>query len=96
MAADGAAVVDAVLKAGGVPVVLDRDISAVTGAKALQVDVADRFVDLFIWQNPPWALKYDGDPAQTAPGGDYLVAYWLGRQHAIIADDRPNTCARWH
>ncbi len=38
----GAAVVEAVLKAGGVPVVLDRDISAVTGAKAVQVDVADR------------------------------------------------------
>ncbi|WP_427173329.1 SDR family oxidoreductase [Arthrobacter sp. 92] len=38
----GAAVVDAVLKAGGTPVVLDRDISKVSAAKAYEVDVADR------------------------------------------------------
>ena len=38
----GAAVVDAVLKAGGTPVVLDRDISAVSAVKAIEVDVADR------------------------------------------------------
>jgi 2-dehydro-3-deoxy-L-rhamnonate dehydrogenase (NAD+) len=38
----GAAVVDAVLKAGGTPVVLDRDVRTVSAAKALEVDVADR------------------------------------------------------
>ncbi|MDQ0870680.1 NADP-dependent 3-hydroxy acid dehydrogenase YdfG [Arthrobacter sp. V1I9] len=38
----GAAVVEAVLKAGGTPVVLDRDISNVSGVKAFEVDVADR------------------------------------------------------
>lgn len=38
----GAAVVDAVLKAGGTPVVLDRDIRNVTAAKAFEVDVSDR------------------------------------------------------
>jgi len=38
----GAAVVEAVLKAGGTPVVLDRDISRVSGVKAFEVDVADR------------------------------------------------------
>jgi NAD(P)-dependent dehydrogenase (short-subunit alcohol dehydrogenase family) len=38
----GAAVVDAVLKAGGTPVVLDRDIRNVSAAKAFEVDVADR------------------------------------------------------
>ncbi|MDQ0028579.1 NADP-dependent 3-hydroxy acid dehydrogenase YdfG [Arthrobacter bambusae] len=38
----GAAVVDAVLKAGGVPVVLDRDTSTVTAAKSYEVDVTDR------------------------------------------------------
>ncbi len=38
----GAAVVDAVLKAGGTPVVLDRDIRNVSAAKAIEVDVADR------------------------------------------------------
>ncbi|GLB69449.1 SDR family oxidoreductase [Arthrobacter mangrovi] len=38
----GAAVVEAVRAAGGTPVVLDRDVSRVAGAKALEVDVADR------------------------------------------------------
>ncbi|ELT45159.1 SDR family oxidoreductase [Arthrobacter nitrophenolicus] len=38
----GAAVVEAVLNAGGTPVVLDRDISNVSGVKAFEVDVADR------------------------------------------------------
>lgn len=38
----GAAVVEAVRVAGGTPVVLDRDVSRVAGAKALEVDVADR------------------------------------------------------
>ncbi|CEA07312.1 putative oxidoreductase [Arthrobacter saudimassiliensis] len=38
----GAAVVQAVAAAGGTAVVLDRDISAVSGAKAFQADVADR------------------------------------------------------
>lgn len=38
----GAAVVDAVLQAGGTPIVLDRDIHAVSAVKAIEVDVADR------------------------------------------------------
>jgi NAD(P)-dependent dehydrogenase (short-subunit alcohol dehydrogenase family) len=38
----GAAVVDAVLDAGGMPFVLDRDVRNVSAAKALEVDVADR------------------------------------------------------
>lgn len=38
----GAAVIDAVLKAGGTPIVLDRDVRAVSAAKAFEVDVADR------------------------------------------------------
>lgn len=38
----GAAVVEAVLGAGGTPVVLDRDIRNVAAAKAFEVDVADR------------------------------------------------------
>ncbi|MDQ0827471.1 NADP-dependent 3-hydroxy acid dehydrogenase YdfG [Arthrobacter sp. B2I5] len=38
----GAAVVDAVLRSGGTPVVLDRDIRSVSGVKAFEVDVADR------------------------------------------------------
>ena len=38
----GAAVVAAVLQAGGTPVVLDRDLRDVSGVKAIEVDVADR------------------------------------------------------
>jgi hypothetical protein len=59
------------------------------------VDVADRGVDDFIWQGHAWALTADADPSLTAAGGDYLVAYWLGREHGFIADDRPTTCTRW-
>ena len=59
------------------------------------VDVADRIPDEFIWQNHPWGLHFDGDPSLVAAGGDYLVAYWLGRSHELLADDRPSACARW-
>ena len=38
----GAAVVQAVLDAGGTPFVLDRDVRNVSAAKAIEVDVADR------------------------------------------------------
>lgn len=38
----GAAVAKAVAAAGGTPVVLDRDISRVTGMKCLEADVSDR------------------------------------------------------
>lgn len=38
----GAAVVEAVTAAGGTAIVLDRDISSVQGAKAIQTDVSDR------------------------------------------------------
>ncbi len=38
----GAAVVGAVVEAGGTPVVLDRNISQVSGVKAFEVDVSDR------------------------------------------------------
>ena len=38
----GAAVVQAVTGAGGTAVVLDRNISSVSAAKAIEVDVADR------------------------------------------------------
>ncbi|MGP4032140.1 SDR family oxidoreductase [Pseudarthrobacter sp. 1C304] len=38
----GAAVVEAVLQAGGMPFVLDREVRTVSAAKAIEVDVADR------------------------------------------------------
>ena len=59
------------------------------------VDVADRIPDEFIWQNNPWELYFPGDPTLANAGGDYLVAYWLGRHHQFIADDRSSVCARW-
>ncbi len=59
------------------------------------VDVGDRISDEFIWQNDPWGLYFDGDLGMVNPGGDYLVAYWMGRRHGMIEDDRPGTCQRW-
>lgn len=59
------------------------------------VDIKDRPVGDFIWQRHPWGLYDPGNPAQTEPGVDYLVAYWMGRHHGFIPDDRPTTCLRW-
>jgi hypothetical protein len=59
------------------------------------VDVADRPVEDFLWQRHPWGLYQGEDLAQSEPGVDYLVAYWLGRQHGFIAEDKPASCLRW-
>jgi hypothetical protein len=62
---------------------------------ATAVDVAVRPWADFMWQRIPWGLYDSGDLTQTAPGVDYLVAYWLGRHHAFLADDAPGRCAAW-
>jgi hypothetical protein len=59
------------------------------------VDVGDRPLGDFIWQRQPWGLYDAGDPKQSAPGVDYLVAYWMGRAHQMIDDDTPQACLRW-
>jgi hypothetical protein len=59
------------------------------------VDVVDRVVNDFIWQRNPWELYQSGDASLVYPGVDYLVAYWMGRHHGYIADDRPGTCLAW-
>ncbi len=61
----------------------------------LAVDVKDRVVDDFLWQRQPWQLSDGGDPRQVYPGVDYLAAYWAGRRHGFIAEDRPGTCTRF-
>lgn len=55
------------------------------------VDVSERPVGDFLWQRHPWGLV-DGDPTQTEPGVDYLVAYWMGRFHAFLQDDAAGRC----
>ena len=60
------------------------------------VDVGDRVVSDFIWQRHPWGLLDGGDLAQTYPGIDYLVAYWMGRNHGFIGDDTAGKCTAWH
>ena len=59
------------------------------------VDVGDRPSADFLWQRHPWGLYDGGDPRQTEPGVDFLVAYFLGRQHGFIADDTPGICLAW-
>jgi hypothetical protein len=59
------------------------------------VDVADRVVRDFIWQRHPWGLYQDGNASLVYPGVDYLVAYWMGRHHGYIVDDKPGTCLAW-
>lgn len=62
---------------------------------ASAVDVADRPAADFLWQRHPWGLYDPGDPAQTYPGVDYLVAYFLGRRHVLLDDDTAGTCLVW-
>lgn len=65
----GAAVVEALQAAGATPVVLDRDISNVSGVKALQVDVSDREAVTAAVQQAAETL--DGlDAVVTAAGTD--------------------------
>jgi len=59
------------------------------------VDVGERVVSDFIWQRHPWGLLDGGNPAETYPGVDYLVAYWMGRHHGYVADDTPGKCTAW-
>ncbi len=59
------------------------------------VDVAERVVSDFIWQRNPWGLFDGGNPHQTYPGVDYLVAYWMGRFHGFLDDDTPGRCLAW-
>jgi len=61
----------------------------------LAVDVKDRVVEDFQWQRQPWQLADGGDPRLVYPGVDYLAAYWAGRMHGFVADDRPGTCTRF-
>ncbi|MFD1860908.1 SDR family oxidoreductase [Aeromicrobium camelliae] len=77
----GAAVVEAVLEAGGTPVVLDRDTSRVTSAKAFQVDVADTAAVTEAVQQAAEALG-GLDAVVTAAGLDRC-----GRLDDVSADD---------
>jgi hypothetical protein len=61
----------------------------------IAVDVRDRVVDDFIWQRHPWQLVSAGLGSYVHSGNDYLAAYWLGRFHELIPDDRAGTCTRW-
>jgi hypothetical protein len=61
----------------------------------IAVDVADRVIDDFMWQRQPWKLVSAALPRYVHSGNDYLAAYWLGRYHELLPDDRPTTCARW-
>jgi hypothetical protein len=58
------------------------------------VEVGQRVRDGFMWQRDPWDLYDDGDVAQVLPGVDYLVAYWLGRQHGFVSEDAGSRCLR--
>jgi hypothetical protein len=62
---------------------------------ATAVDVSTRVWADFMWQRHPWALYAPEDLPKTAPGIDYLVAYWLGRFHGYIEEDTSGRCAAW-
>lgn len=66
------------------------------GQSTSPVAVSDRVRRDFIWQHHPFQLvAIDVNPRHVYPGADYLLAYWMGRHYELLADDAPNTCARW-
>lgn len=65
------------------------------GLAATALDVDERVPTSFLWERQPWKLYDAGTPRLAFPGVDYLLAYWLGRYHGLIADDAPNTCLLW-
>lgn len=56
------------------------------------VEIADRPVTYLQWHANPWSKQDDGNPKQTYPGHDYVVAYWMGRSNQFIADDSSSRC----
>jgi hypothetical protein len=64
-------------------------------SSTVAVDVGDRVMDDFMWQRQPWKLVSGGLARYVHSGNDYMAAYWLGRYHGFIDDDRAGTCARW-
>jgi hypothetical protein len=75
---------------------LDPDCSSPGNPRSsVAVDVGHRVLDGFLWQRHPFNLVSAGNPLQIFPGVDYLAAYWIGRRHHLLEDDRPGSCARW-
>ena len=58
-------------------------------------DVGDRVMDDFMWQRHPWQLVTPRIGTYVHSGNDFLAAYWLGRFHDLLPDDRAGTCTRW-
>ena len=48
-----------------------------------------------MWQRTRGGSTTAATPRQTEPGVDFLVAYFMGRNHGFIADDTPGTCLAW-
>ena len=64
-------------------------------AKTTAVTLGDRVPANFLWQRHPWALFAGAADQLVLPGVDYLAAYWAGRHHGHLTDNRPGTCTRW-
>ncbi len=51
------------------------------------IDIDRRPVKDFQWQRHPWDPYQDADLRRVSPGGDYMIAYWLGRAEGYIEED---------
>jgi len=59
------------------------------------LDMNERPAEAFSWQRHPWRLNHQIDvPTLVYPGVGYLAAYWMGRYHGFLQDERPGVCAR--
>lgn len=64
------------------------------GCSSTPTNIEDRPVYYLTWHSNPWSLDDSGNSKQTYPGHDYLVAYWMGRSGALLADDTKTQCMR--
>ncbi|MEZ4318601.1 MAG: hypothetical protein R3F61_13895 [Myxococcota bacterium] len=66
------------------------------GLSSTALDVDDRPAEYFQWHSAPWTWVHEGNPRQTYPGHDYLLAYWMARRNGALMDEAPQRCLRWH
>ena len=69
--------------------------TACPGRSTVALNLDERGIYTYLWQKDPWKLARSADLQMVYPGVDYLIAYWLGRYHAFIAEDAGDTCLQW-
>ena len=62
------------------------------GCADTAAEIGDRAVSFLTWHANPWSTLDTGSLKQTYPGHDFVLAYWMGRNQGLLADDTPTVC----